>query len=126
MDQAKTQAQGRVHDWAESHGVETKYVDVSFHFIGASGIPKMDVVGTADPYIIAKLDDNIKYVCVRPVLLLVRNPLSMLQINRAGQHAQPRVERILEGEERTDVCESACRGHGQGRRYNNRRYCRCI
>ncbi|KIP04584.1 hypothetical protein PHLGIDRAFT_75695 [Phlebiopsis gigantea 11061_1 CR5-6] len=39
-----------------------KYVDVAIQFIGASGIPKMDVVGTADPYFIAKLDDRVKYV----------------------------------------------------------------
>ena len=57
-------AKDRAHDWAEHHGVETKYVDVAIHFIGAAGIPKMDVVGTADPYFIAKLDADIKYVCV--------------------------------------------------------------
>jgi hypothetical protein len=58
------QVRDRAHEWAENHGVETKYVDVTFHFIGASGIPKMDVVGTADPYFIAKLDDQVKYVWV--------------------------------------------------------------
>jgi hypothetical protein len=33
-------------------------------FIGASGLPKMDVVGTADPYFVAKIDDRISFVCV--------------------------------------------------------------
>lgn len=57
-------AKDRAHEWAENNGVDTKYVDVTFHFIGASGIPKMDVVGTADPYFVAKLDGKIKYVYV--------------------------------------------------------------
>lgn len=34
-------------------------------FIGASGLPKMDVVGTADPYFIAKIDNRISFVYVR-------------------------------------------------------------
>lgn len=62
LDQARAQVQGRAQEWAESHGVETKYIDVTFHFIGASGIPKMDVVGTADPYLIATIDNNLKFV----------------------------------------------------------------
>ncbi|EEB93355.1 hypothetical protein MPER_07997, partial [Moniliophthora perniciosa FA553] len=37
-----------------------KLLDVPF--IGASGIPKMDVVGSADPYFVAKLDNRISYV----------------------------------------------------------------
>ena len=31
-------------------------------FIGASGLPKMDVVGSADPYFVAKIDDHITFV----------------------------------------------------------------
>ncbi|TFK35469.1 hypothetical protein BDQ12DRAFT_655597 [Crucibulum laeve] len=31
-------------------------------FIGASGLPKMDVVGSADPYFVAKIDDRISFV----------------------------------------------------------------
>ncbi|KAF8162624.1 hypothetical protein B0H34DRAFT_692165 [Crassisporium funariophilum] len=31
-------------------------------FIGASGLPRMDVVGTADPYFVAKLDDQVTFV----------------------------------------------------------------
>ena len=32
--------------------------------MGASGLPKMDVVGSADPYFVAKLDDAISFVFV--------------------------------------------------------------
>jgi hypothetical protein len=35
-------------------------------FIGASGLPKMDVMGTADPYFIAKIDKRISFVYVLP------------------------------------------------------------
>lgn len=62
MDNAKAEVQDRAHDWAQKHELETRYVDVAVHFIGASGIPKMDVVGTADPYFVAKLDNKISFV----------------------------------------------------------------
>ncbi|OSX56304.1 hypothetical protein POSPLADRAFT_1037584 [Postia placenta MAD-698-R-SB12] len=38
------------------------FFDITVHFLSASGIPKMDVVGTADPYFVANLDDRLKYV----------------------------------------------------------------
>lgn len=41
-----------------------EYVDLSIQFIGASGLPKMDVVGSCDPYFIANLDTCIKFVYV--------------------------------------------------------------
>lgn len=41
---------------------EVEYIDLSVHFIGASGLPKMDVVGTADPYFVAKLDTALTFV----------------------------------------------------------------
>jgi len=31
-------------------------------FIGANGLPKMDVVGSADPYFVASIDDKISFV----------------------------------------------------------------
>lgn len=40
------------------------YVDLTIHFIGASGLPKMDLIGTADPYFIAKLDGKLSYMYV--------------------------------------------------------------
>ena len=41
---------------------EVVYNDLTIQFIGASGIPKMDVVGSADPYFIADLDGQISIV----------------------------------------------------------------
>ncbi|CAA7261022.1 unnamed protein product [Cyclocybe aegerita] len=43
-------------------GIEVPWVDLQIQFIGASGLPKMDVVGSADPYFIAKIDDKISFV----------------------------------------------------------------
>ncbi|KAJ6567066.1 hypothetical protein B0H19DRAFT_1258225 [Mycena capillaripes] len=42
--------------------LDIPYVDLTIQFIGASGLPKVDVVGTADPYFVAKLDDRISFV----------------------------------------------------------------
>lgn len=64
VEQAKADVHGRAQEWAEAHNVDTKWVDISIHFIGANGIPKMDVVGTADPYFVAKLDGNLSFVFV--------------------------------------------------------------
>ena len=64
VEQAKADVHDRAQEWADAHDVETKWVDISIHFIGANGIPKMDVVGTADPYFVAKLDGNLSFVCV--------------------------------------------------------------
>ena len=94
LRQSVDEAKDRAHEFAEEHGIETKYVDVAFQFIGASGIPKMDVVGTADPYFIAKLDGIIKYVYVCAALAecsLHINNVSA-QINSASGHAEPGVE----------------------------------
>jgi len=41
---------------------DVTYVDLAIQFIGASGIPRMDVVGSADPYFIADLDGHISIV----------------------------------------------------------------
>lgn len=41
---------------------ELKYVDLTIQFIGASGLPKMDVVGSADPYFVANLDEKVSLV----------------------------------------------------------------
>lgn len=42
--------------------LDNRYVDLVVQFIGASGLPKMDVVGTADPYFVAKLDQKLSFV----------------------------------------------------------------
>lgn len=52
----------RVRSFAEENNLETKLVDISFQFIGARGLPKMDVVGSADPYFVASIDDKITFV----------------------------------------------------------------
>ena len=49
-----------------------KCVDLTIQFIGATGLPKMDVVGTADPYFVAKLDGNLSFMFV-PVCLFSPN-----------------------------------------------------
>ena len=41
---------------------EVTYHDLTIQFIGATGIPKMDVVGSADPYFIADLDGCVSIV----------------------------------------------------------------
>lgn len=41
---------------------EVTYNDLMIQFIGARGLPKMDVVGSADPYFIADLDGQISIV----------------------------------------------------------------
>ncbi|KAG6815534.1 hypothetical protein H0H87_000922 [Tephrocybe sp. NHM501043] len=38
------------------------FVDIEIQFIGASGLPKMDVVGSADPYFVADIDEKITFV----------------------------------------------------------------
>lgn len=53
-----------IRDLAEDKmlGREITYNDLTIQFIGASGLPKMDVVGSADPYFIADLDGHISIV----------------------------------------------------------------
>lgn len=46
----------------EAHHGDRHFVDLTIQFIGASNLPKMDVVGTADPYFIAKLDERLSFV----------------------------------------------------------------
>ncbi|KIK91666.1 hypothetical protein PAXRUDRAFT_830632 [Paxillus rubicundulus Ve08.2h10] len=53
---------GAIKATREQFGLETKYVDLFIQFIGATNIPKMDVLGTADPYFHARLDHKLLYV----------------------------------------------------------------
>ena len=53
----------QVYNRVESWHMILKYIR-RLQFIGASGLPKMDVVGSADPYFVAKLDDEISFVFV--------------------------------------------------------------
>ncbi|KIM31665.1 hypothetical protein M408DRAFT_327138 [Serendipita vermifera MAFF 305830] len=56
-DESKLLARSKLLD----HGPDM-FVDLSIRFIGASGLPKMDVVGSADPFFMANIDDEIKFV----------------------------------------------------------------
>lgn len=55
-------AKEKAREFADEHNIHVKLVDLTIKFIGASGLPKMDVVGTADPYFVAKLDGRIVFV----------------------------------------------------------------
>jgi hypothetical protein len=37
-----------------------------------TGLPKMDVVGSSDPFFVAKLDDDIKFMCVFALIELTQ------------------------------------------------------
>ena len=66
MSRAKTEAKDAAAAFkADGHGGH-HFVDLTIKFIGASGLPKMDVVGSADPYFVAKLDDKLSFVYVEP------------------------------------------------------------
>lgn len=52
----------QVRNLAEEKMFDVAYNDLTIQFIGANGLPKMDVVGSADPYFIADLDDHLSIV----------------------------------------------------------------
>ena len=62
VSRAKVEAKDAAAAFVEDHNVERAFVDLTIKFIGASGLPKMDVVGSADPYFVAKLDDKLSFV----------------------------------------------------------------
>lgn len=37
------------------------FVDLTIKFIRAEGLPKMDIIESADPYFVAKLEDKLSY-----------------------------------------------------------------
>ncbi|KNZ77930.1 Ras GTPase-activating protein 4 [Termitomyces sp. J132] len=47
---------------AEAKLGQIPFADLEIQFIGASGLPKMDVIGTADPYFVADIDEKITFV----------------------------------------------------------------
>lgn len=51
----------KVKDFKQEAGIETKYADLTIHFIGARELPKTDVAGSSDPYFVARLDGQIEY-----------------------------------------------------------------
>ncbi|KAI0628872.1 hypothetical protein C8Q77DRAFT_1076566 [Trametes polyzona] len=62
VSRAKDEAKGAAAALADDHHADRHFVDLTIQFIGASNLPKMDVVGTADPYFVAKLDDRLSFV----------------------------------------------------------------
>ncbi|KAL0947814.1 hypothetical protein HGRIS_013885 [Hohenbuehelia grisea] len=69
-----------------------RYVDLQIQFIGASELPKMDVVGSADPYFVANLDDKISFVSTvkRDTLTPIWNEL--WRVKNVPSHADLIVE----------------------------------
>ncbi|KZT11191.1 uncharacterized protein LAESUDRAFT_720386 [Laetiporus sulphureus 93-53] len=58
---------------AQGKPFEMDFVDLTVHFVSASGLPKMDVVGSADPYFVARLDNKISYISA--VITSTRSPV---------------------------------------------------
>lgn len=50
------------HSRVENRPIAMSFNDLTISFRSASGLPKMDVVGTADPYFVAKLDGKLQYM----------------------------------------------------------------
>ncbi|KJA12855.1 hypothetical protein HYPSUDRAFT_210058 [Hypholoma sublateritium FD-334 SS-4] len=46
-------------------GIAVPFINLTIQFIGASGLAKMDVVGSADPYFVAEIDIEISFVYVQ-------------------------------------------------------------
>lgn len=67
LHDAAAKAKAHAHDMK----VELKCVDLKIQFIGASGLPKMDVVGTADPFFTADIDGQIKYMWVLVPIIVI-------------------------------------------------------
>jgi len=51
---------------ASNSAVPAYSYDVAIRFIGASGLPGLDINGQSDPYLVASLDDRIEFKCVPP------------------------------------------------------------
>ncbi|KAF7314993.1 C2 domain-containing protein [Mycena indigotica] len=77
---------------AEEHLLDIPYVDLTIQFIGASGIPKVDVVGSADPYFVAKLDNRISFVSTVKVNTLKPVWNEIWRVKNVPAHASLSVE----------------------------------
>ncbi|KIJ38762.1 hypothetical protein M422DRAFT_781322, partial [Sphaerobolus stellatus SS14] len=60
LDRIKLRAQEAAQDVTNNVAHKHTLVDLIVQFIGAEGLPKMDVIGSADPYFIATIDDKVK------------------------------------------------------------------
>ncbi|KAI6119674.1 hypothetical protein EV401DRAFT_1480332 [Pisolithus croceorrhizus] len=52
----------RINVAASQLGIRTEYVDIVIQFVGASEIPRTDLVGSADSYFAANLHDKLSYI----------------------------------------------------------------
>lgn len=86
---------------------------MTLQFIGASGLPKMDVVGSADPYFVAGLDDKIRFVYAIYVRVSVQR-LMCPQIDCEIRYADTGLERNLERQECSRHSYLTCPSYGQG------------
>jgi hypothetical protein len=84
LERIKLRAHDAAHEAVQHTGDSHKHtmVDVSIQFIGANGVPKMDVVGSADPYFIATIDDRIKFMCVAVLAEHVRELMRAVDADR--------------------------------------------
>lgn len=48
--------------FASEQKLDVKYIDLEIQFIGARRLPVMDVGGAADPYFVATIDDQIRFM----------------------------------------------------------------
>ncbi|CAK5279289.1 unnamed protein product [Mycena citricolor] len=78
--------------FAEENLLDARYVDLTIQFIGASGLPKVDVVGSADPYFVAKIDDRISFVSAVKVNTLSPVWNALWRIRNVPAHATLSVE----------------------------------
>ncbi|KIK64369.1 hypothetical protein GYMLUDRAFT_240921 [Collybiopsis luxurians FD-317 M1] len=68
VHKAKSHMHENAHDLAkvtkrkEDEKLNGPCVDLEIKFLSAEGLPKMDVVGSADPYFVAKIDDRVSMV----------------------------------------------------------------
>ncbi|KII89529.1 hypothetical protein PLICRDRAFT_160880 [Plicaturopsis crispa FD-325 SS-3] len=69
IHEAVDKARNNTHDvkqltkaFREEKDFKTAYCDIVIQFIGANNLPRMDVVGSADPYFVAKIDGKISFV----------------------------------------------------------------
>ncbi|KAJ6606017.1 hypothetical protein DFH09DRAFT_896524 [Mycena vulgaris] len=72
--------------------LDIPYVDLTIQFIGASGLPKVDVVGSADPYFVAKLDNRISFVSTVKVNTLTPVWNEIWRVKNVPVHASLAVE----------------------------------
>ncbi|KAF7298347.1 C2 domain-containing protein [Mycena kentingensis (nom. inval.)] len=77
---------------AEEHLLDIPYVDLNIRFIGARNIPKVDVIGSADPYFVAKIDGRISFVSTVVVNSLTPTWNERWRVKNVPAHASLAIE----------------------------------